>query len=244
MPLYQRVILKISGEALCAPGGYGVEAEALRAAAEEIRALHDAGVELGVVIGAGNIWRGRVGVGMDRVRADHMGMLATVINALAMQDALERLGVPAVTMSAVEMTTFAEFYEYDKAKAYLSAKKVVLFAAGTGNPFFTTDSCAALRAAQVGADVFLKATNVDGVYTADPKCDQSAKRYRTLAFSDALGLGLKVADATAFALCRENGIPILVFDSHEPGNMLRAGLGEEIGTLVAEAKSEFYPARL
>jgi len=237
---YKRVIAKISGEALCGANPFGIDAKTVDILAAELKEMHDAGVELGIVLGAGNIWRGRIGEGMDRVQADHMGMLATVINALAMQDALLRQGVETVVMTAVPMETFAEYFNFRKARKDLSEGKAVIFAAGTGSPFFTTDSCAALRAAQIEADVYLKATNVDGVYTADPKKDPTAKRFRTLSTHDALQMGLKVADATAFALCQDNDIPIEVFDAHVPGNMLRVCRGEEIGTVVANGETTAF----
>ncbi len=238
---YKRVIAKISGEALSGPSPFGIDGRTVDGLAAELRQMHEAGVETGIVLGAGNIWRGRIGEGMDRVQADHMGMLATVINALAMQDALIRQGMEAVVMTAVPMETFAEYFNFRKARKDLSEGRAVIFAAGTGSPFFTTDSCAALRAAQIEADVYLKATNVDGVYTADPRKDPQARRYRTLSTRDALRLGLKVADATAFALCQDNDIPIEVFDAHVPGNMLRVCMGEEIGTAVSNsAVTAFY----
>jgi len=238
---YKRIIAKISGEALCGTHPFGIDGKTIDVLASELKDLHEAGVELGIVLGAGNIWRGRIGEGMDRVQADHMGMLATVINALAMQDALIRQGVDTVVMTAVQMETFAEYFNFRKARKDLSEGRAVIFAAGTGSPFFTTDSCAALRAAQIEADVYLKATNVDGVYTADPKKDPGARRFRTLSTHDALQMGLKVADATAFALCQDNNIPIEVFDAHVPGNMLKVCKGEEIGTVVSnEVATTFY----
>jgi len=238
---YKRVIAKISGEALSGDKPFGIDGNAADTIAAELREMHEAGVELGIVFGGGNIWRGRTGGNMDREQADQMGMLATVMNALTMQDALRRQGVETIVMTAVEMHTFAQYYNGYEARKALSEGKAVIFAAGTGNPFFTTDSCAALRAAQVGADVYLKATNVDGVYTADPRKDPQARRYRTLSTADALAQGLKVADATAFALCMDNDIPIEVFDAHVPGNMLRVCRGEETGTRVSnDVDTEFF----
>ena len=238
---YKRVLLKISGEALAGTKGYGIDPEALRHIAKELKETYDLGVQLGIVVGAGNIWRGRIGVGMDRVNADHMGMLATTINALALQDALEILGVPTRVQTAIEMKEFAEPYIRRRAMSHLEKGRVVIFGCGTGNPFVTTDTAAALRANEIKADVFLKATNVDGIYTADPRKDPNAKRYRTISYIDALKDELKVADATAFSMCMENGMPILVFDSHAEGNIVRACQGEDIGTVVGrDIQTEFY----
>lgn len=238
---YKRVLLKISGEALAGEKGYGIDQDTLAAIAAELKATWDAGVQLGVVVGAGNIWRGRIGVGMDRVNADHMGMLATTINALAIQDALEHLGVPVRVQTAIEMKEFAEPYIQRKAMSHLDKGRVVVFGCGTGNPLVTTDTAAALRANEIRADVFLKATNVDGVYTADPRKDPNARRYRSINSIDVLKDRLKVADSTAFSMCMDNGMPILVFDAHESGNILRACKGEDIGTVVsADCKTELY----
>jgi uridylate kinase len=239
---YKRVLLKISGEALAGEKGYGIDPQALSDIAVELKKTYDLGVQLGIVMGAGNIWRGRIGVGMDRVNADHMGMLATTINAIALQDALENLGVPTRVQTAIEMRAFAEPYIRRKAMAHLEKGRIVIFGCGTGNPFVTTDTAAALRASEIKADVFLKATNVDGIYTADPRKDPTARRYRSISYIDALKDELKVADATAFSMCMENGMPILVFDSHVPGNFVRACEGEDIGTIVGrDVKTEFYP---
>ena len=236
-----RVLLKISGEALSGDKGFGIDPQALEDIATQIKDAFQAGVELGVVLGAGNIWRGRLGVGMDRVNADHMGMLATTINALALQDALEGMGIPTRVQTAVEMRQFAEPYIRRKAMRHLEKGRVVIFGCGTGNPFVTTDTAAALRAAEIKADVCLKATNVDGVYTADPKKDPTARRYRTISMIDALTAGLKVMDSTALAMCMDNQVPIVVFDLHKRGNILRACQGEDIGTRVGtKLPTAFY----
>jgi len=231
---YPRVLLKISGEALAGSKGYGIDADALAAICREIKNTYDQGVQLGVVIGAGNIWRGRMGEQMDRVNADHMGMLATTINSLALQDGLEALKVPCRVQTAIEMRQFAEPYIQRKAISHLDKGRVVIFGCGTGNPFVTTDTAAALRASEIHANVLLKATNVDGVYTADPKKDPNAKRYRTLKSIDALTQNLHVADTTAFSMCMDTHLPILVFDAHKEGNILKACLGEDIGTVVSD----------
>jgi uridylate kinase len=233
-PCYRRVLLKLSGEALMGEVRYGIDTNVLKALAGEIRDVHALRVQLAVVIGAGNIFRGMSGAteGMDRASADYMGMLATVINALALQDALERLGVHTRVMSAVEMRQVAEPYIRRRAVRHLEKGRVVIFAAGTGNPYFTTDTAASLRAAEIGADVILKATKVDGVYDADPKLHRDAKRFSQLSYLEFLSKELKVMDATAISLCMENALPIIVFDLTIPGNVLRAVTGEPIGTLV------------
>jgi uridylate kinase len=231
---YRRVLLKLSGEALMGEARYGIESEVLRSIAREIRDVHDLGLELALVIGAGNIFRGVRGAteGMERASADYMGMLATVINALALQDALERLEVTTRVMSAIEMRQVAEPYIRRRAVRHLEKKRVVIFAAGTGNPYFSTDTAASLRAAEVGAQVILKATKVDGVYDADPHIHGDARRYSELTYLDFLSKGLKVMDATAVSLCMENSLPIMVFNMTVAGNIRRAVSGERIGTLV------------
>jgi uridylate kinase len=231
---YRRVLLKLSGEALMGQSRYGIESSVLDSIAREIRDVHALGLELAMVIGAGNIFRGVRGAteGMERASADYMGMLATVINALALQDALERLGVTTRVMSAIEMRQVAEPYIRRRAMRHLEKKRVVIFAAGTGNPFFSTDTAASLRAAEVGAQVILKATKVDGVYDADPKVHLDARRYSELTYIDFLSRGLKVMDATAVSLCMENSLPIMVFNMTVAGNIQRAVIGEAIGTLV------------
>jgi uridylate kinase len=231
---YRRVLLKLSGEALMGQSRYGIESAVLGSIAREIRDVHALGLELAMVIGAGNIFRGVRGAteGMERASADYMGMLATVINALALQDALERLQVTTRVMSAIEMRQVAEPYIRRRAMRHLEKKRVVIFAAGTGNPYFSTDTAASLRAAEVGAQVILKATKVDGVYDADPKIHLDAHRYSELSYIDFLSKGLKVMDATAVSLCMENSLPIMVFNMTVAGNIQRAVSGEPIGTLV------------
>ena len=232
---FARVTLKLSGEALQGRQGYGIDPEVLQTLAQEIRAVVELGVETSVVIGGGNIFRGlkASAAGMDRASADYMGMLATVMNAIALQDALERDGVHTRVLSAIEMKEVAEPYIRRRATRHLEKGRVVLFAAGTGNPFFTTDTAAALRAMEVGAEVLLKATRVDGVYDKDPLEHDDALRYDRLTHLEVLARGLHVMDATAISLCRENGLPIVVFDMLGSGNIRRVVCGEPLGTLVA-----------
>lgn len=231
---YRRVLLKLSGEALMGTSRYGIDTDVLNAIASEIGEVHDAGVELALVIGAGNIFRGVSAAtqGMERATADYMGMVATVINGLALQDALERLNVNTRVMSAIEMRQIAEPYIRRRAVRHLEKGRVVIFAAGTGNPYFTTDTAASLRAAEIGAEVILKATKVDGVYDADPKIHEKAIRFSQLSYLDFLSKGLKVMDATAISLCMENSLPIIVFNLTVRGNIKRAVRGERIGTIV------------
>ncbi len=235
-PKYKRVMLKLSGEALLGARGYGISPETCAAIAKEIKEIKELDVELAVVIGGGNIFRGLAGSkhGLDRTAGDYMGMLATVINALALQDALEKHGVSTRVQSAIEMRAVAEPFIRRRAIRHLEKGRVVIFAAGTGNPYFSTDTTAALRASEIGADVLLKATKVDGVYSADPKTDPTAKRYEKLSYMDALKGRLNVMDSTAFSLCMDNRIPIVVFNLFEYGNVRRAILGEPIGTHVSE----------
>ena len=235
-PAYKRVLLKISGEAFAGVGA-SVDVDTTTAMAREIAAVHDDGVELSVVIGGGNIWRGKPheDAGMDRATADYMGMLATVINALALQDALERIGVQSRVQTAIAMNAIAEPYIRRKAIRHLEKGRVVIFAAGTGNPYFTTDTTAALRAVEMGAEAILKATKVDGVYTADPFKDPSATRFVELDYLRVLELGLEVMDNTALTLCMDNAVPIVVFDMNVPGNIRRAVMGEPIGTTVSRS---------
>ena len=231
---YRRVLLKLSGEALLGHAAFGIDRGVLDAIADEIRAASEHGVEMALVIGGGNIFRGvRVAnEGTDRATGDYMGMLATVINALALQDALERHGLPTRVMSAIEIRQIAEPYIRRRAMRHLEKGRIVIFAAGTGNPFFSTDTAASLRAAEIGAEIILKATKVDGVYNADPKLDANATRFAELAYNDFLRQQLKVMDATAVTLCRENSLPIMVFNMTVQGNIQRALRGELIGTLV------------
>lgn len=231
---YRRVIIKLSGEALAGEMDFGLESNTLNSLADQISEIADLGVEVAAVVGGGNIWRGVAGAkrGIDRATADYMGMLATVINALALQDVLEKHGVDTRVMSAIEMREVAEPYIKRRAIRHLEKGRVVIFAAGTGNPFFSTDTTAALRAAEIEAEAILMAKKVDGVYDCDPKTHPEAKRFETLTFLEVLNRGLKVMDSTAISLCMDNNIPIQVFNITEKGNMMKAVLGEKIGTLV------------
>jgi uridylate kinase len=232
---FKRAILKLSGEALREPGSTdNISPEIVGRIAGEIATASKGGVELGIVVGGGNFWRGAAASarGMDRPTADYVGMMATVMNALALQAALEEQGVMCVVQSAIEMKNVAEPFIRRKANRHLANQCVVIFAAGTGSPFFSTDTTAALRASEMGADVILKATMVDGVYTADPKTDPSATRYETITFHECMVQRLKVMDATAFSLCMDNNIPIIVFDLGEDGNIERALRGEKLGTII------------
>lgn len=229
---YKRVILKLSGEALAGVGGFGLDFNVAKRIALEIKELIDMGVEVGAVVGGGNIWRGREGQGMDRTTADYMGMMATCINALALQDSLEQVGVKTRVQTAIEMKEIAEPFIRRRAMRHLEKGRVVIFAAGTGNPYFSTDTTAALRAAEIEADVILLAKKVDGVYDKDPHKYSDAKKYDTLSYIEVLDQGLQVMDSTATSLCMDNEIPILVFGLDDPGNIKRAMYGENIGTLV------------
>ncbi len=233
-PIYKRIVLKLGGEALQGETGYGIDPGAVNLIAERVGEIKALGIEVAVVIGGGNIFRGvpAAGKGMDRATADYMGMLATVINGLALQDALERKGVFTRVQTAVEMQELAEPYIRRKAIRHLEKGRVVVFAGGTGNPYFTTDTAAALRAIEIGADIILKATKVDGIYTADPNSDKRAKKFSRLDYIDVLKKGLKVMDATAISLCMDNNLPIVVFNLAKKGNIKRVVLGEKIGTFV------------
>ena len=233
-PAYQRVILKLSGEALLGPESFGIDPNVTTQIAEEIASVHRLGVEVAVVIGGGNIFRGLAATarGMDRGTADYMGMLATVINALALQDALEQIQVVTRVVTAVEMRAVAEPFIRRRAIRHLEKRRVVVFAAGTGNPYFTTDTAAALRAMEIRADVILKGTKVDGIYTADPLKDPEATRFDSISYIEVLEQGLKVMDATAISLCMDNSLPIVVFNIQQPGNLMRAIMGEPVGSLV------------
>ncbi len=235
-PKYKRVLLKLSGEALAGENNYGIDAKVLENLAEEIKEIHDLGVEVAIVVGGGNIFRGVQGkdLQIDKATSDYMGMLATVINALALQSALEKKGIPTRVQTAIEMNQIAEPYIRRKAIRHLEKGRIVIFAAGTGNPFFTTDTAAALRAAEINADILLKATKVDGIYDKDPSKNKDAKKYTKISYKEALEKDLKVMDSTAFALCKEQKIPILVFSIKEKGNLKRAILGENVGTYVEE----------
>ena len=232
-PKYKRIMIKISGEAMSGHAGFGLDHETIEAIAEQIKNCYDLGCEIGIVIGGGNFWRGRDGEGMDRSRADHMGMLATVINCLAMLDALERLGVEARVQTAIEMRQIAEPYIRLRAGAHLSRGRVVIFGCGTGNPFFSTDTAAALRAAEIGAEVILLAKKIDGVYDSDPNVNPNAKKFDHLSFMDVLNKGLGVMDTTAATLCMDNNIPLLVFGLDKPENIVKVLCGENIGTIVS-----------
>jgi uridylate kinase len=231
---YRRILLKLSGEALAGDQGFGIDTKILKGLASEIKAVHADGVQIGIVVGGGNIFRGIKGTteGMDRASADYMGMLATMLNCLALQDALENEGVKTRVQSAIEMRELAEPYIRRRAVRHLEKNRVVIFGAGTGNPYFTTDTTAALRAMETGAEVVLKATKVDGIYDADPKKNPQARRFETLTYIDVLNRGLQVMDSTAISLCMDNRLPIIVFDLNGKDSLKRVVSGEAIGTLV------------
>lgn len=233
---FKRIILKVSGEALAGNNGFGFDFNVVQKITLEVKNLIEMGVEVGLVVGGGNIWRGRSGEGMDRSQADHMGMLATCINALALQDSLEQNGVMTRVQTAIEMKEIAEPFIRRRAVRHLEKGRVVIFAAGTGNPYFSTDTTAALRAAEIEADVILLAKKVDGVYDKDPHKYSDAKKYDKLSYIEVLEQGLQVMDSTATSLCMDNNIPILVFGLDEPGNIEKAISGEKIGTLVSSEK--------
>lgn len=234
IPAYRRVLIKMSGEALLGESDYGIDPDVIQRLAEEVKDLVTCGIQVGIVIGGGNLLRGQglAAKGMDRVTADQMGMLGTLINALALQDALERIGLFARVMSAIRVHQICEEYIRRRAVRHLEKGRVVVFAAGTGNPFFTTDSAASLRAIEIDADLMIKATKVDGVYSADPSQDRSARRYERLDYDQVLMERLGVMDATAVVLCRDNAVPLRVLDMTKPGAMMRAVMGEPEGTLV------------
>jgi len=233
-PAYRRILLKLSGEALLGRQQYGIDPEVISRIASEVAEVASLGVQVGLVIGGGNIFRGAglAEAGMDRVTADHLGMLATIINALALQDALERKGVTARTLSALQVHEVCEDYIRRRAIRHLEKGRIVIFAAGTGNPFFTTDTAASLRAIEIGADVLIKATKVDGVYSADPMKDPSAVRYRSLSYDQVLSDKLRVMDATAIVMCRDNDLPLVVFNLNTPGDLVRLVRGDAVGTAV------------
>ncbi|HEY5162986.1 MAG TPA: UMP kinase [Terriglobales bacterium] len=234
-PVFKRILLKLSGEALAAGQGFGVDPIRVHEIAAEIQDVHSLGVQIAIVIGGGNFFRGVAEQAreMDRVTADHMGMLATMINALALQDALEKRGVFTRVMSAIEMHEVAEPYIRRRALRHLEKGRVVVFGAGTGNPFFSTDSAASLRAAEIKADAILKATKVDGIYDADPVIVKDANRFDQISYMDVLRKGLKVMDATAISLCKENNIPIIIFNLNKHGNIQRVVTGEKVGSLIS-----------
>lgn len=232
---YRRIVLKLSGEALSGDKGYGIEPTVIQSIARQVKEIAELGTEIAIVVGGGNIWRGKVGseMGMDRANADYMGMLATVMNSLALQDSLESMGIPTRVQTSIEMRQVAEPYIRRKAIRHLEKKRVVIFAAGTGNPYFSTDTTAALRAAEIEAEVILMAkNNVDGVYSDDPKVNKQAKKYDKLSYMDMLNEGLEVMDSTASSLCMDNDIPLIVFSITEEGNIKRVVEGEVLGTTI------------
>lgn len=231
-PVYKRILLKLSGEALAGEKGSGLDFDKVLEICTSIKKCADLGAQIGIVVGGGNFWRGRSSGKMDRTRADHMGMLATVINALALADALEQLGVPVRVQTAIEMNKIAEPYIRNRAIRHLEKGRVVVFGCGTGNPFFSTDTGATLRAVEIDADIIFKATNVDGVYDSDPKLNPEAKKFSHLSQMDVLDKGLKVMDSTAASLSMDNDMPILVFSLDNPDNIVKALCGEDIGTIV------------
>ena len=231
-PKYKRIILKLSGEALAGNKGVGIDEHIVSEVTDRIKRLNEAGVEVAVVIGGGNFWRGRTSEKMDRSTADYMGMMATVINALAIQDSLEQKELSSRVMSAIEMRQIAEPYIKRRAVRHLEKGRVVIFGGGTGNPYFTTDSAAVLRAIEIEADVILKGTRVDGIYTSDPEKDKAAIKFDQISFDDVIRKGLKVMDTTAFTLSQENRLPIIVFDMNKKGNLLKVVSGEKVGTEV------------
>jgi uridylate kinase len=232
---YRRVMLKLGGEALAGPGGYGIDPERAEEVAAKIRRVKDHDVEIAIVMGAGNLWRGKDGLahGMEQATADHMGMLATVMNSLALRDALERLGMPTRVQTAIEMRAIAEPYIRLRATRHLEKGRVVILGAGTGNPFFTTDTAAALRAMEISAEVLIKATKVDAVYESDPHLDPQAKKLEHLTYISALNLGVGILDSTAISLCMDNDLPIIVVNLWEPRSIERAVLGEPVGTIIS-----------
>ena len=235
-PKYRRILLKLGGEALSGDRGFGIDPQRAEDVAAKVEQVKDLGVEVAIVIGAGNIWRGREGIerGMERATADYMGMLATVINSLALMDALERRQVVTRVMTALEMRAVAEPYIQRRAIRHLEKGRVVILGGGTGNPYFSTDTAAALRAMEIGADIVIKATKVDGVYSADPHKDPTAKRFDKLTFIESLNLRLEVMDATAISLCMDNDLPILVLDMWQPESLVKAVLGHPVGTILSE----------
>ncbi|MBI3359882.1 MAG: UMP kinase [Chloroflexi bacterium] len=234
-PKYKRILLKLGGEALAGEGGFGISPERAEVVSSVVQAVKDIGVEIALVIGAGNLWRGREGIrhGMERATADYMGMIATVMNALTLQDALERGGINTRVQSAVEMRAVAEPYIRRRAMRHLEKGRVVIFAGGTGNPYFSTDTAAALRAMEIDADVLIKATKVDGVYDADPKLNPTAHKFDRLAYIDAINRRLGVLDSTAISLCMDNNLPIIVLDLWQAGSLQKAVFGEPVGTTIS-----------
>jgi uridylate kinase len=238
MPMYRRIVLKLSGEALSGSKGFGLDNDILEKVSRDLAEVQKAGVETAIVVGGGNFWRGREGVGMDRTTADHMGMLATTMNALAMQDSLERIGVDTRVLSAIEMRQIAEPYIRRRAMRHLEKRRIVIFACGTGNPYFSTDTAAALRAAEMEASAILLAKNVDSVYDSDPHLNNKAKRIEEICYMDVINRGLAAMDTTAITLCMENNIPIIVFGLSNGNNIMKAVSGEKIGTKIHNPSSK------
>ncbi|NOY97542.1 MAG: UMP kinase [Chlorobi bacterium] len=234
MPKYKRILLKLSGESLMGAQKYGIDQQRLSEYAEQIKEAAALGVQVGIVIGGGNIFRGLSGVakGFDRVNGDQMGMLATVINSLALNSALNSIGAKSRVLTAIRMEPVGEYYSKEKATGYLGKGEIVIFSAGTGNPYFTTDTASSLRGIEIGADAFLKGTRVDGIYTADPEKDTSAIKYKTITFDEIYSKGLKIMDLTATAMCKENNLPVVVFNMDKKGNLLKVLNGEDVGTIV------------
>lgn len=230
--MYKRIVLKLSGEALAGEKGFGLDDATIEKIVEEIAQVRQNGTDVGIVVGGGNFWRGRQGSNMDRSTADHMGMMATVMNALAMQDALERHGIPTRVQTALSITRVAEPYILRKAIRHFEKGRVVIFGCGTGNPYFTTDTAAALRAAEIGADAILLAKNVDGIYDSDPKINKDAKKFDEISYMDVIKKGLKAMDTTAVSMCMENKIPIIAFALGEENSIIKAANGEKIGTII------------
>ena len=237
-PKYKRILLKLSGESLAGNKTHGIDFDRVLEICKPVKQCADIGVQIGIVVGGGNFWRGRSSGKMDRTRADHMGMLATTINALGVADALEQLGLTVRVQTAIEMRQIAEPYIRNRAVRHMEKGRVVVFGCGTGNPFFSTDTAAALRAAEIDADIVMKATMVDGVYDSDPKTNPNAVKFNSLTFLDVLNRGLHVMDSTAASLCMDNHIPILVFSIEQPENIMRAVCGEPIGTIIKDAKED------
>lgn len=230
--MYKRVLLKISGEALAGENKHGIDPISIGNICDRIKILHDKGIEIGVVVGGGNFWRGRDDHDMERTTSDYIGMLSTVMNSLAVRDALEKKGVEAVVLTAIQMNVVAESYTKRNTEKYLKEGKVVIFSAGTGHPYFSTDTCAALRACEMNAEVILVAKTIDGVYSADPKIDKDAVKYDTITYSEVLKKNLQAMDSASTAICMENNIPLVVFSIFEPDNIVKAAEGKNIGTLV------------
>ena len=229
---YKRILLKLSGETLSGKDGKGIDFDSVLDICNEIKEVSEIGCEIGIVVGGGNFWRGRSNTNIDRCTADHIGMLATTMNALALQDGFKQLGVESRVQTGIEMRQIAEFYIKNRATRHMEKGRIVIFGCGTGSPFFSTDTAAALRAAEINADIIFKATNVDGVYSADPKKDKNATKFDEITYIDVLNKKLNVMDSTATSLCMDNNIPILVFDINKKGNLLKASTGERIGTIV------------